>query len=176
MLNTIFSWDTLWVLLMIMYVPACLGLIVIVLLQKGKGTGFAGAFGMGGGGGDTVFGPKSSQSLPVKLTYIAAATFMIIALIMSIVAGKVGKGQAPELLEVTEGDIAAVSGLDDIGIGRSSVAGIDTTDKEDEANQIAAPDSEAEISDDADLDDLSTDDEAAGTEEQSDSADSPDAP
>lgn len=72
MLDTIFSFDTLWVILMIMYVPACLGLIVIVLLQKGKGTGFAGAFGMGAGGADTVFGPKSSQSLPVKLTYIAA--------------------------------------------------------------------------------------------------------
>jgi preprotein translocase subunit SecG len=175
MLNTIFSWDTLWVVLMIMYVPACLGLIVIVLLQKGKGTGFAGAFGMGAGGADTVFGPKSSQSLPVKLTYIAAATFMIIALVMSIVAGRVGKGQAPELLEVMEGDLAAVSGLDDLGIGRS-VAGIDTSDAEDQADGTAAPDSDAEISDATDLDDLSTDDEAAGTEEQSDSADLPDAP
>ena len=46
-----FSWDTLWYGLLIMYVPACFGLIVIVLLQKGKGTGFAGAFGAGAGPG-----------------------------------------------------------------------------------------------------------------------------
>jgi preprotein translocase subunit SecG len=158
-----------------MYVPACLGLIVIVLLQKGKGTGFAGAFGMGAGGGDTVFGPKSSQSLPVKLTYIAAAMFMIIALIMSIVAGKVGKGVAPELLEVTEAEVEDVGGLSDLPIGRT-VAGVPIPDPEDEADGTAAPDSDAEISDDAELDDLSTDDEAAGKEEQSDSTKSPDAP
>ncbi len=41
MLETIFSADTLWWILIIVYIPACFGLIVIVLLQKGKGAGFA---------------------------------------------------------------------------------------------------------------------------------------
>ena len=43
MLERIFSADTFWWILMVLYVPACIGLIVIVLLQKGKGTSFAGA-------------------------------------------------------------------------------------------------------------------------------------
>ena len=140
MLDAIFNWDTFWVFLIILYVPACIGLIVIVLLQKGKGTGFAGAFGMGAGGADTVFGPKSSRTLPVTLTYVAAATFMIIALVMSIVATRVGKGQAPGLLDVDAADIGAVGGLEDIGIGRS-VARILLPDDEIDDGEPASIDS-----------------------------------
>lgn len=119
MFDAIFSFDTLWVILTILYVPACIGLIVIVLLQKGKGTGFAGAFGAGAGpGAEAVFGPKSGQTLPVRLTYFAAITFMVIAVLMSIIAGRVGKGTAPDLLEVTDGEVA-ISGdaFDGFGIG-----------------------------------------------------------
>lgn len=113
--------DVLYWILMVLYIPACLGLIVIVLLQKGKGTGFAGAFGIGAGS-ETVFGPRARKSLPVKLTYVAAAMFMVIALLMSMISGRVGKGSAPDLAEVTEGELAATSTLDELGIG-SGVAG-----------------------------------------------------
>ena len=118
-----FSWDTLWYGLLIMYVPACFGLIVIVLLQKGKGTGFAGAFGAGAGpGSEAVFGPKAGQSLPVKLTYVAAALFMIIAVVMSVIAGKVGRDDAPEL--VTDSGASAVTttaALSEFGLGTGVV-------------------------------------------------------
>lgn len=118
MLETIFSADTLWWILMIIYVPACLGLIVIVLLQKGKGAGFAGSFGAGAGpGSETVFGPRSGQTLPVKLTYVAAVVFITISVIMSVVSGKVGKGQAPELFEEDGTTIEVITDLDDLGIG-----------------------------------------------------------
>ena len=116
MFERIFSADTLWWVLMFLYVPACIGLIVIVLLQKGKGTSFAGAFGMGGGG-DAVFGPKTGRSLPVRLTYIAATVFMVIALLMSILAGRVGKGIAPGLVEETEASTSVSSELLELGIG-----------------------------------------------------------
>lgn len=118
MLDTIISWDTLWWILVVIYAPACLGLIVIVLLQKGKGTGFAGAFGAGAGpGSETVFGPRAGQTLPVKLTYIAAVIFISISVIMSVVADKVGKGQAPELLEADGTKVGVTSELDELGIG-----------------------------------------------------------
>ena len=78
MLEAIFSLTTLWWVILLLYIPACIGLIVIVLLQKGKGVGFAGAFGVGGGS-DTIFGPRSSKSLPQKITYAAAGTFMVLA-------------------------------------------------------------------------------------------------
>ncbi len=98
MLSIIFSLNTLWWLILLLYIPACFALIIIVLLQKGKGQGLAGAFGMGGGM-DTIFGPRSSKSLPQKITYAGAAVFMVLALVMSILSGKVGKAAAPELAE-----------------------------------------------------------------------------
>lgn len=119
MMESILSWDTLWYVLLVMYVPACLGLVVIVLLQKGKGTGFAGAFGGGAGpGSETVFGPRAGQTLPVKLTYLAAIIFVLISLSMSMIASRVGRGRAPELLEgATAGQAEASTGLEDLGIG-----------------------------------------------------------
>jgi protein translocase SecG subunit len=118
MLESIFSWDTFWWILMIVYIPACFGLIIIVLLQKGKGTGFAGSFGAGAGpGSETVFGPRSGQTLPVKLTYLAAVIFISVSVIMSLVSGKVGKGNAPELLENAGEQVQPETGLDGLGIG-----------------------------------------------------------
>ena len=118
MLDRMFSWDTLWWILVVVYVPACLGLIVIVLLQKGKGSGFAGSFGAGAGpGSETVFGPRAGQTLPVKLTYIAAVVFISISVIFSMVASKVGKGTAPELLEEEGTTVEAATDLDALGIG-----------------------------------------------------------
>jgi preprotein translocase subunit SecG len=88
---------------MFIYVPACIGLIAIVLLQQGKGGGFGGALG-GGGGTDTVFGTKSAQTLPVKITYAGATLFMTIAIILSVLSGRLEKGVAPDLIELSESD------------------------------------------------------------------------
>lgn len=97
MLDSIFNLSTLWWLLLILYIPSCIGLILIVLLQKGKGGGFAGAFGAGGGS-DAVFGPRTARSLPQKITYTMAAIFMIFAFVLSFISGKVTRGPAPGLM------------------------------------------------------------------------------
>lgn len=98
MLETIFSLTTFWwVLLVLVYLPCCVALITIVLLQKGKGAGFAGAFGLSPGS-ESVFGPKLARTLPQKLTYISAGVFMVLAILLSTISGKVGKGSAPELV------------------------------------------------------------------------------
>jgi preprotein translocase subunit SecG len=131
MFERILSWDSLWYVLLALYVPACLGLIVIVLLQKGKGTGFAGSFGMGAGpGSETVFGPRAGQTLPVKMTYVAAVIFVLISLGMSIIAGYVGKGDAPELVEGATMSSGASSDLDSLGLGKGRQgAGTETADE-----------------------------------------------
>lgn len=119
-MESILSWNTLWYVLIGLYVPACLGLIVIVLLQKGKGTGFAGAFGAGAGpGSEAVFGPRAGQTLPVKLTYVAAVIFVLISMSMSLIAGRVGRGRAPELVEGAGATTptAASTGLEALGLG-----------------------------------------------------------
>ncbi len=113
MLGAIFSWAALRWLLILVYVPACNGLIAIVLLQKGKGTGFAGAFGIGGGS-DAVFGPRASRSLPVRLTYTFATIFIVLALTLSFLEDKIVRGDAPEL--VSE-EAVVESGLLDEGLG-----------------------------------------------------------
>jgi protein translocase SecG subunit len=110
MLSAIFSLTTLWWLILLLYVPACIGLIVIVLLQKGKGVGFAGAFGVGGGS-EAIFGPRSSKSLPQKITYIAAIMFMALALLMSMLSGHVGKSDAPELADPNAKPEPSLEGL-----------------------------------------------------------------
>ncbi|HOQ32292.1 MAG TPA: preprotein translocase subunit SecG [Candidatus Hydrogenedens sp.] len=98
MLETIFSLTTFWwVLLVLVYLPCCVALITIVLLQKGKGAGFAGAFGLSPGS-ESVFGPKLARTLPQKLTYISAGIFMVLAILLSTISGKVGKGTAPNLV------------------------------------------------------------------------------
>jgi len=148
MLDTIFSWGTMWWVLMIIYVPACLGLILIVLLQQGKGTGFAGAFGAGPGG-DAIFG-KSAQSLPVKITYVAAAIFMVIAVILSIISGKVGTGAAPELAEESSMD----AGVGTVSTGTLSDRGLGTAVVNEDLEDVApvteeAPAEEAPAEEDA---------------------------
>lgn len=101
MFDAIFSWYTLWWIMLPVYVVCCVGLIVIVLLQKGKGTGFAGAFGVGAGS-ETVFGPRARKSLPVRLTYIMAGLFMFLSLSMSLLVGKIIEGTAPAQVVETE--------------------------------------------------------------------------
>lgn len=114
--------EILRVIMMILYIPACIGLIAVVLLQKGKGVGFAGAFGIGPGS-DTVFGPRMSRSLPVRLTQVAAGIFLVLAFGLSYVSGKVGKGDAPDIVpeDATTSQSApadpgaAPQGLEDLG-------------------------------------------------------------
>ncbi len=121
MFDYIFRLETLWWILLILYVPSCIGLIVIVLLQKGKGTSFAGAFGVGPGS-ETVFGPRARKSMPVKLTYIMAAIFMVFSMSMSLIGSRIVRGSAPEQV-VDDGTTAPVpegtsfKGLEGLGLG-----------------------------------------------------------
>lgn len=139
MLGAIFSWAALRWLLILVYVPACIGLIAIVLLQKGKGTGFAGAFGIGGGS-DAVFGPRASRSLPVRLTYTFATIFIVLALTLSFLEDKIVRGDAPEL--VAE-EAVVESGLLDEGLG-SAYSDEDAEGVEGDAETAPAEDAPAE--------------------------------
>lgn len=140
MFDAIFSWTTLWYVLLVLYVPACLGLVIIVLLQKGKGAGFAGSFGAGAGpGSETVFGPRAGQTLPVRLTYVAAVIFVLISLGMSLIAGRVGKGKAPELLENAGTTPGVTSELQDLGLGTGQPGAAAESQSPSGAEQQAAP-------------------------------------
>ena len=64
------------------YILACFFLILAVMLQSGKGGDVASAF--GGAGSQTAFGPRGAQKPLEKATIIAAAVFMLLALVFSI--------------------------------------------------------------------------------------------
>jgi preprotein translocase subunit SecG len=144
MLESIFSWDTLRWLMWILYIPSCLGLIVIVLLQKGKSSGFAGAFGVGGGS-DAVFGPRSRQSLPVKLTYGMAVIFVVLAFCLSVVEGKVSRGDAPEPVPADEMTTLDTEELYDSGLGEAyeDAGALDVGDSDEAATEADAAAEEA---------------------------------
>lgn len=136
MWQAVLSWETLWWFMFILYVPCCAGLIAVVLLQKGKGVGFAGAFGLGPGS-EAIFGPRAGKSLPVRLTYTAAVLFVVLALGLSLVEGKVGRGQAPAKAPETTTDLSA---LQERGIGTRTEG---QSESEAAASGIPTPESPA---------------------------------
>src|SRR5690242_18348923 len=69
-------------LLTTIHVIVCIFLAVVVLLQSGKAADLAGAF--GGMGSQTVFGPRGTATVLSKATTVAAALFMITALVLVI--------------------------------------------------------------------------------------------
>ncbi len=75
-------------ILLVLFVPVCILLILIVLLQAGKGGGLAGAF--GGAGGQTFLGARGAADFLGKLTIYLAVAFMLMALVLSFTYGRQG--------------------------------------------------------------------------------------
>lgn len=173
-------WNIIFWLMLILYIPSCLGLIVVVLLQKGKGVGFAGAFGVGGGS-DTVFGPRTARSLPQRLTYAMATLFMVLALLMTVVYGRTNQSSAPDMVDATGSSVPTTTfgGSTMPGFfGNQSDAAEDTTTEE--AAPEAAPEAAviapvveeaaedapaAEAAAEVAVEDVATTEDAATTEE-----------
>lgn len=72
-------------ILLIIFIPICILLILIVLLQAGKGGGLAGAF--GGAGAQTFLGARGAVDFLSKLTIYLAIGFMALSLILSLTYG-----------------------------------------------------------------------------------------
>jgi preprotein translocase subunit SecG len=89
-------------ILLILFIPICILLILIVLLQAGKGGGLAGAF--GGAGGQTFLGARGAADFLGKLTIYLAIGFMFLALVLSFTYGRRGTisvGEEPAAVEET---------------------------------------------------------------------------
>jgi preprotein translocase subunit SecG len=69
------------VLLIILHVLACIGLIMIVLLQTGKGADMGAAF--GGGSSQTLFGSSGAGTFFGKATTAIAVIFMVTSLTLA---------------------------------------------------------------------------------------------
>ncbi len=69
-------------ILIFLHILISILLIVIVLLQSGKGGGLAGS--LGGGVSTAMFGGQGADKLMTRLTTGLAATFMVLAILISI--------------------------------------------------------------------------------------------
>ena len=69
------------IILTVLYILACLVLIMFVLLQPGKADAAA-VF--GGGVNSAAFGPRGTQTVLAKVTIVAAILFFMIAFLFSI--------------------------------------------------------------------------------------------
>lgn len=65
------------IIVILLHVVACIGLIMIVLLQRGKGADLGAAF---GGSSQTVFGSQGAGGFLTKVTTVAAVLFMFTSL------------------------------------------------------------------------------------------------
>lgn len=93
-------------ILLIIFVPVCVLLILMVLLQAGKGGGLSGAFG-GMGTAQPFLGARGTVDFLSKLTIYLAIGFMALSLILSVSYGpsrtiKV-KDAVPAATETQEG-------------------------------------------------------------------------
>ena len=79
----------LYYLVAVLYVLACLMLVLVVLLQQGKGGDIASAF--GGGGSQTAFGARAGATVLTKATAVLGTLFMIGAVTLGIM-GRGGSG------------------------------------------------------------------------------------
>jgi preprotein translocase subunit SecG len=71
------------------YVLTCFVLMLVILLQQGKGGDIANAF--GGGSSQAAFGARSGATVLSRATTIAAALFLVGAIVLGIV-GQRGPG------------------------------------------------------------------------------------
>jgi len=81
-------------LLVVLQVVVAIFLILVVLLQPGNKGGMSAAF--GGAGGDTVFGARGANTFLSKLTYGAAAIFMITSVALSLKSAPRSLRKEPE--------------------------------------------------------------------------------
>ena len=79
------------------HILVCLFMILVVLVQGGSQGGVGATF--GGGNSQGVFGAVGATSLLAKVTYFAAAVFMVTSISLSIMKGRGGSVGLSEALK-----------------------------------------------------------------------------
>ena len=96
-------------ILIIMYVIACLFLILIVLLQAGKGGGMGAAFG-GATSSGSVFGGRGAATFMGKMTWIMAFLFIVLSVGISLNIAAQKASVDPDAAVETESEGGAEDG------------------------------------------------------------------
>ncbi len=101
--------DTLYYILLILFIVLSLFLILLVLIQKGRGGGLASAF--GGVGGNTAFGAKTGDVL-TWATSIVFGVFLLLGITLNLLANSIQEQHSnPEAPNATQTGAASGGGL-----------------------------------------------------------------
>jgi len=90
-------------------------LVAVILMQSSKGGGLSGAF--GGQGATTMFGPRGSSDMLVKVTQYLAAGFLILSLVLSMMAGGASAPESITQSVFEQSPAANLPSVDDIDFG-----------------------------------------------------------
>ena len=89
-----------YIVVVLLHVLACIGLIMIVLLQRGKGADLGAAF---GGSSQTVFGSQGAGGFLTKVTTVVAVLFMFTSLGLAYLSSDRVQGTVMGGAEQTQG-------------------------------------------------------------------------
>ena len=89
--------------LLFIHVSACLGMILVVLLQTGRGAGLQ----MFGGGGDSLITTPGGSSFMKKFTTGLAATFAFTSLFLTLLQNRTGMSSVTSKIVDTPAPVAA---------------------------------------------------------------------
>jgi preprotein translocase subunit SecG len=89
--------------LLAIHITACLGMILIVLLQTGRGAGLQ----MFGGGGDSLITTPGGSSFMKKFTTGLAATFAFTSLFLTLLQNRTGISSVTSKIVDTPAPVAA---------------------------------------------------------------------
>jgi preprotein translocase subunit SecG len=79
-----------YIFFVVLHVVACVGLILVVLMQSGKGGGLSGLTGGGSSGGEQLFGASAGISFVKKVTVGFVLVFLFTSLVLTLVASRRG--------------------------------------------------------------------------------------
>lgn len=94
--------------LLVIHLILCLGLIILVLIQRSEGGALSGLGGGGGGGGGMsgLMSGRSASSLLTRATGVMAGGFMVTSLVLSVLANQ--DRNAASILDAQTSDPAAI--------------------------------------------------------------------
>jgi len=99
-----------YAILLTIFLLVCLALIIVVLMQSSKGGGLAGAF--GGSSDAALLGGRSAGNLLSRATGYLAGSFIVLALVLSLMSSRQGSGQIEEGVIARQQREAASNQLD----------------------------------------------------------------
>lgn len=94
----------------ILFVLACVAMILVILLQAGKGQGLAGAF--GGAASGAVFGGRGAATFLSRATSILAVVYMVLCLLIGILYKSENESSRQSLMQQQAAEEATLPATD----------------------------------------------------------------